>query len=104
MKFTGEGNTIVWDPERQRELCRFTKGSFETEDPRTCNLLVKLGYTYEGELPKQEKPQANPSTEDDEQLEQLRAQAKELRVRNWHTMKREGLEKAIAAVLEKVQQ
>lgn len=100
MKFKGEGNTIVWDAQRERELCRFQSGQLETEDPRICEILVKLGYEHEGESPKQDDPIANPPEVDDE-LEALRLYAKELKVKNWHTMKREGLEKAIAAVLAK---
>lgn len=107
MKFTGQGNQIVWDAQKGRELCRFTKGEFETEDPRTCKILIGLGYSYEGDAPLQawlDESPAGPPTDPpvvDEELEKLRTQAKELKIRNWHTMKREGLEKAIAAVLAK---
>jgi hypothetical protein len=86
MIFKGEGSVVVWDRERERELCRFDKGIFESNDPRTCAILVSLGYEGEGEL---------PVVEDDE-LIALRARAKELQVRNWHTMKKDSLVAAIA--------
>lgn len=89
MKFKGTGSTIVWDPERGRELCRFNKGQFESEDPRICRLLVKLGYEYKGEFPEEEK-------EIDEALIAMRARAKELKINNWHTMKAETLTEKIA--------
>lgn len=101
MLFKAKGDLTVWDAERDRELCRFDKGVLETGDPRTCRILIDLGYEYSGEVPGSEKPPEkspadNPEDDPDEELEKLRAQAKELKVRNWHTMSREGLEKAIA--------
>lgn len=88
MKFKGEGNTIVWDPERQRELCRFKKGEYESEDPRICEALVKLGYDHDGELP---KPKGNV----DPELEALRAKGKEYGIKSAHSMKKETLQAAI---------
>ena len=46
MKFYGNG--IVWDAERSKALCNFGKEKeFETEDKRTIDILVKLGYERE---------------------------------------------------------
>jgi len=42
------GNGIVWDAERSKALCNFGKEKeFETEDKRTIDILVKLGYERE---------------------------------------------------------
>jgi hypothetical protein len=46
MIFKGHG--VVWDAERSKVLCKFEKGELETEDKRTIDILVKLGYEHEG--------------------------------------------------------
>ena len=48
MKFYGNG--IVWDKEKNKRLCKFVEGEFETDDNRIVNNLVDLGYKYEGVL------------------------------------------------------
>lgn len=94
MKFKGLGNTIVWDRKQEKELCRFENGQFESEDPRTCEILANLGYEHTGDLPEKEKVV-------DEALEALKVRAKELKINNWHTMKAETLtEKIIEAEKE----
>ena len=50
MKFFGCG--IVWNPEKDCELCRFKKtglrkGELETNDPALIETLKKAGYKYE---------------------------------------------------------
>lgn len=50
MKFKGTG--IVWDAQKNKELCRFTKtglrqGVFETQDKKLIEKLKKLGYEFE---------------------------------------------------------
>lgn len=42
MKFKGNG--IVWNPEDNKELCKFSKGSLETENPELIEKLKNLGY------------------------------------------------------------
>lgn len=97
MKFKGPGNTVVWDKERERELCRFEKGQLETEDPRTCEILVKLGYEHDGELPKPELVK-----EIDDELAALRAKGKEYGIKSAHSMKKETLQTAIDEYLKKL--
>ena len=46
MKFYGMGS--VWDAENNKCLCRFNKhGEFETEDERTINILISLGFKHD---------------------------------------------------------
>ena len=40
--FTGRG--VVWDKERNKILCKFVDGSFETTDERTKNILNGLKF------------------------------------------------------------
>jgi hypothetical protein len=37
-----KGNGIVWDKERNKALCEFKNGVFETEDERTIKLLKEI--------------------------------------------------------------
>lgn len=97
MKFKGEGNTTVWDAQRDRALCQFEKGELETDDFRTCNILVKLGYECEGDFPE------DPDKEIDEEFEALKARGQELKIKNWHTMKKENLIEAIVEAEKAVQ-
>lgn len=39
-----KGNGVVWNPEENKPLCKFSKGSFETEDPELIAKLKTLGY------------------------------------------------------------
>lgn len=58
MKYKGHG--IVWDAEKCRPLCEFSKsGEFETEDERTIGILDSLGFEKdepEKVEPKKEEP------------------------------------------------
>lgn len=45
MEFLGNG--IVWDKEKNKALCSFEKGKFETEDMRIIKILLSLGYKTE---------------------------------------------------------
>jgi hypothetical protein len=93
MKFKGEGNTTVWDAQRDRELCRFEKGELETEDIYVIERLVDLGYEHDGVL-----PIPGPETPAiDEELVALRAKGKELKIKGAAQM---GLEKLTQAIAE----
>jgi hypothetical protein len=52
MRFYGNG--VVWDPDNDRRLCKFSKptephgkGVFETDDERIIAKLIRLGYEHE---------------------------------------------------------
>jgi len=46
MKFKGNG--LVWDKERNKPLCKFINGEFETDDMRTIEVLASLNYESDG--------------------------------------------------------
>jgi len=48
MKFYG--NAIVWDKERNKALCTFKDGEFETKEDRVKDILLDLGYKHDGEI------------------------------------------------------
>ena len=48
MKFYGNG--IVWDKERNKALCTFKDGEFETKEDRVKDILLHLGYKHDGEI------------------------------------------------------
>jgi len=48
MKFYGNG--IVWDKERNKALCTFKNGEFETKEDRVKDILLDLGYKHDGEI------------------------------------------------------
>lgn len=47
MKFKGNG--IAWDAIKDRVLCKFIDGQFETEDNQLIDDLKKNGYVLEDE-------------------------------------------------------
>jgi glucan biosynthesis protein len=67
MRFYGNG--VVWDAENEKRLCRFSrtergkKGVLDTDDPRICAELIRLGYEYDGGKVKPTEPVAPPETE-----------------------------------------
>lgn len=46
MKFYGHG--IVWDADKDKPLCEFKDGVFETKTKRTIDKLTALGYENDG--------------------------------------------------------
>lgn len=46
MKFYGNG--IVWDSNKNKLLCRFTKGTYETNDKYEIDYLLSKGYDNDG--------------------------------------------------------
>jgi hypothetical protein len=94
MQFKGEGSTVVWDARADRELCRFAAGKLETEDIDICNKLIALGYEHEGELPDNELEELK--ADELKVKEDLKAKAKELKVKGWAKMSQERLAVAVA--------
>jgi len=48
MKFYGNG--MVWDKAKNKPLCRFVGGVFETDDMEIAKKLVEIGYKCNVEL------------------------------------------------------
>ena len=49
MKFYANGKLIVWDNKKQKELCRFEDGKFETDDSYIIKELIELNYEHDVE-------------------------------------------------------
>jgi hypothetical protein len=47
VKFYGKGT--VWNPVKNKALCKFVNGIFETSDNDTIEMLIDLGYNYDKE-------------------------------------------------------
>jgi len=92
MKFYGNGS--VWDKERNKALCRFQDGEYETDDERTVNLLIKGGYKHDGREtePRHEERQ---ETEKEPTFPELRKQAKEAGIEGYGKMKKQELIEAL---------
>lgn len=43
-----KGNGVVWDTRKNRRLCRFVDGKYETDDRSEIGYLIKRGYEHDG--------------------------------------------------------
>ncbi|MBD1223287.1 hypothetical protein [Virgibacillus halodenitrificans] len=43
-----KGNGLVWDKEKNKLLCKFENGKYETDDKREQKILDDLGYESDG--------------------------------------------------------
>jgi len=41
-----KGHGHVWDKEKNEMLCEFKNGEYRTCEPRTKDILIRLGYEY----------------------------------------------------------
>ena len=48
MLFFGQG--VVWDKAKNKELCKFEKGEYETNDTRIITILKENNYKFEEEV------------------------------------------------------
>lgn len=83
MKFiTGtKGNLIVWG--NGKAICKFVNGECEVSDQKTIDFLLENDYeALDGQKVDNEK------TDD---IDELRQEAKEKGIKNWHNMKPENL-------------
>lgn len=80
MIFFGTG--YVWDKQNNKMLCQFKGGQFETEDSHAIKVLQELGYKseYGDEI-------IVESTEIDDELEELKALAKEHGLKGYGNIK-----------------
>ena len=54
----------VWDRDLNKVAVAFQNGEFETEDQALINLLVRVGYRHDGDLPTPaEKPEPTKAEE-----------------------------------------
>jgi hypothetical protein len=48
------GNGIVWDAVKNKNLCKFIDGKYETDSDDIIQHLIKLGFNYENEVIKED--------------------------------------------------
>ena len=46
-----EGNGVVWDPEKNKKLCKFVNGFYSTKSVEEARKLVILGYRSNDKIP-----------------------------------------------------
>lgn len=75
LRMTGSG--VIWNPQENKVLLRFTDGEFITDDPVILKKLVELGYFKYEEIEeylsveKENEPTPEESPEDPEAPEEL---------------------------------
>lgn len=86
MVFKGTG--MVWDKERNKLLCKFENGEFQTQDERVKNILISLGYENDDD------DEIVVVDENDEVIdeEEVRQRAKEAGIKSWHV---KGIDKLL---------
>jgi len=89
MKFKSQSaNLIVWDPQTNKTLCRFKDFELETED---TYIIDRLG-DYEVDDGRETKQRDTKGQKDkDQQLKDLRKEAKEKGIKGYNNMKYENL-------------
>jgi len=97
MRFKSESsNLIVWDKDKNKELCRFKDHEYETDDPYVIDRLGDYEVMGGGREEEQEEDHTEEKEEEEQedkeqQVEDLRKEAKEKGIKNWHNMKPENL-------------
>ena len=88
------GTGLVWDAEKNKLLCRFVNNKFHTTDPYIKQKLDTLGYIADREdeiVIIEDEEELQIESEDD-----IRAKAKELKIKSWHVKSIENLKAEIA--------
>jgi len=96
MKFKGSGH--VWDSKKNKMLCNFINGEYETDNDYINDRLIELGYeTINGkmvmaeyEVSEDEETVENDNYENME-ITELRQLAKSNGIKNWHNKKVENI-------------
>lgn len=96
MIFLSEGTRYVWDGQKNKMLCEFKRGQFETEDKYIIQRLIELGYQTENGL--EVVIDDAPEEIIDEELETLRQMAKEEGVERYWLKNAETLKKELGVV------
>jgi len=99
MKFRSKSaDLIVWNPQKGKELCRFKDHQYETEDPY---IIDRLGdyEVVDSELldasTYDEQKHFIEGIDKEQQVEDLRKEAKEIGIKGWNNMKPENLKKKL---------
>ena len=92
MKFYGTG--IVWNPDKEKALCQFVKGEFDTEEQDIIEKLIELGYEHDEVINTTSCGDVEPQFIDGLKQppdEELKALAKAKGIKGYAIMKRETL-------------
>lgn len=105
MKFISEEkNVIVWDAERSKILCQFDNGIFCTDDKREIEILSKKykseveehgRKTEQGNTERQAVKKEQTTNYKEWTYEELKAEAKRLKVKGYSRMSKAGMIKAL---------
>jgi len=96
MKFKSKSaNLIVWDPQKGKELCRFKDFELETDEQYIIDRLDDYDVIGGGREEKQKEAHTEEQEDKEQQVKDLREEAKEKGIRNWHNMKPENLKKKL---------
>ena len=83
MIFCQTGKKVLWDANKNRLLCKFENGEFETEDPYTINRLMEMGTAYiKEEIDVGVEKEIGVDFED-MNIKELRKYAKEKEYKGW---------------------
>ena len=92
MKFKSESaGLIVWDAQKGRALCRFKNNECETDDPYVIDRLKDYEVIGGGREEEQEEDHTEEQEDKEQQVEDLRKEAKERGIKGWNNMKPENL-------------
>jgi len=95
MKFKSESsNLIVWDKDKNKELCRFKDHELETENRYVIDRLIDYEVVISELLDAStydEQKHFIEGIDKEQQVEDLRQEAKEKGIKNWHNMRPENL-------------
>jgi len=91
MKFYGHG--IVWNPVKNKALCKFINGELETTDSEVISNLLKLGYEHDGEVTEEKK--SEEKNEKALTVAELKKIAKSKGIKGVDRMKRNELTKIL---------
>ena len=104
MIFKSEKSKIVWDATKNKPLCKFIDGEYETNDEHKKAELIRLGYEHEfidaefediEELESDETPdeiiEEETNLYEEMTEEELKALVKTKGIKGWSNMKRETL-------------
>jgi len=99
MKFKSESsNLIVWDKDKNKELCRFKDHELETENRYVIDRLIDYEVVISELLDVctcDEPEHFIEGIDKEQQVEDLRQEAKERGIKGWNNMKPENLKKKL---------